>query len=212
VVNASSPIAGTQPLPLSDLLTQILRDHPGSKITLSELAGSLRDRAWGGLLLTFALINILPLPPGATTVTGIPLLILTAQMAVGRDRPWFPRRVDQRGLTKEELCRLIEKMLPLERRVERIFKPRLCALTNHRAARVIGVVSLILSIILWLPIPLGNHAPALSMSLFAMALIYRDGLLVALGALATLASIALLSLSIGAAWMALVLLLQHFVA
>ena len=48
------------------------------------------------------------------------------------------------------------------------------------------------------------------MSLFAMALIYRDGLLVALGALATLASIALLSLSIGAAWMALVLLVHQF--
>lgn len=209
-MNARSQTDGAQPLPLSDLLAQILRDHPGTQITLSELARGLRDRAWGGLLLTFALINVLPLPPGATTITGIPLLILTAQMALGRDRPWFPRPFDERGVTKEELCRLIDKMLPLERRVERILKPRLCALTNRRAARVIGVVSLILSTILWLPIPLGNHAPALSMSLFAMALIYRDGLLVALGALATLASIALLSLSIGAAWMALVLLMHQF--
>lgn len=210
MVSRVDQVADNQPLPLSELLAQILRDHPRDRITLREMCTNLRDRAWGGLLLTFALINILPLPPGTTTITGIPLLILNAQLAAGRSRPWFPRRIDERGVTKEELSRLIGKLLPWEKRVEYVFKPRLCALTNHRAARVIGAVSLFLSVILWLPIPLGNHAPALSMTLFAMALIYRDGVLVALGALATLASIALVSLTFGAAWLALTTLLTHF--
>ena len=205
-----NPVDGTQPLPLSELLAQILRDHPGERITLREMCELLRDRAWGGLLLTFALINVLPLPPGTTTITGIPLLILTAQLAAGRSRPWFPRRIDQRGLTKSELSRLIAKLLPWERRVEYVFKPRLCGLTNHRAARIIGAVSFLLSVILWLPIPLGNHAPALTMTLFAMALIYRDGVLVALGALGTIVSLAMVSLTVGAAWLALTLLLDRF--
>jgi hypothetical protein len=198
------------PLPLSQLLAEIVQDHQEDRLTLSQLAALLRDRAWGGLLLIFAAINVLPLPPGATTITGIPLLILTAQMAAGRASPWFPKKIDRRGLTKDEIARLIAKMVPLEERIERVLKPRLCALTNHRAARVIGVVSLLLSVILWLPIPLGNHAPATSMTLFALALIYRDGVLAILGAVATLVSIALLGLTYTAAWMALTTAIHFF--
>ncbi len=197
------------PLNFSELLAKILHDRREERLTLSELSALLRDRAWGGLLLIFAAINFLPLPPGTTTVTGIPLIIITAQLAAGRATPWFPRRFDQRGVTTAELARLLEKILPWERRIERVFRPRLIGLTRHRAARAIGVVSLLLSVILWLPIPLGNHAPAASMMLFALALMYRDGLLVILGALATLASLALVSLTIGSAWLALVFLLNH---
>ncbi|HVM23346.1 MAG TPA: exopolysaccharide biosynthesis protein [Sphingomicrobium sp.] len=211
VTAAAAASAGTDgPLPLSQLLAQILDSHTGDRLRLSELSGLLRDRAWGGLLLIFAAINILPLPPGTTTITGIPLIVLTAQMTIGRATPWFPKRLDRRGITKSEINRLMDKLLPWERRIERIFKPRLCALTNHRAARVIGLVSLILSVILWLPIPLGNHAPAVSMTLFAAALIYRDGVLVLLGGLATLASFALVSVTIGAGWLAFLAVVNHF--
>ena len=199
-----------RPLPFSQLVAHIIEEHGEERLTLSHLSALLRDRMWGGLLLTFAAINILPLPPGTTTITGIPLILLTAQMVVGRARPWFPKKFDQRGVTKAELRKLLEKLLPWERRVERVFKPRMVALTNHRGARVIGLVSLLLSIILWLPIPLGNHTPALAMALFALALIYRDGVLVMLGALATLASLVLVSFTLGAAWLAFLFTMRHF--
>lgn len=201
--------AEAQPLNFSELLAQIIRAQTEERLSLSALSSQLRDRAWGGLLLIFAAINILPLPPGATTVTGIPLIIVTAQLAAGRATPWFPRRLDQRGVTKVELARLLEKILPWERRVERVFRPRLVALTSHRAARAIGAISLLLSLILWLPIPLGNHAPAASMVLFALALMYRDGVLVILGVLAVFLSLALVSLTIGSAWLALLFLINH---
>jgi hypothetical protein len=209
LVTAASGIPETQPLNFSQLLAQIAAGPPDERLTLSEFSALLRDRAWGGLLLTFALINILPLPPGTTVVTGIPLIILTAQMAMGRATPWFPRRFDERGVAKGDIARLVAKMLPWERRIERVFKPRLVPLTKHRAARAIGAVSLLLSLILWLPIPLGNHAPAATMALFALALIYRDGLLVILGGVATLISLALVSFTIGAVGMAALLLLRQ---
>ena len=199
----------TQPLIFSQLLAQFAAGPADDRLTLSEFASLLRDRAWGGLLLTFALINVLPLPPGTTVVTGVPLIILTAQMAAGRATPWFPRRFDERGVAKGDVARLVAKILPWERRIERVFKPRLIGLTKHRAARVIGTVSLLLSLILWLPIPLGNHAPAATMVLFALALIYRDGVLVILGAVATLVSLVLVSFTIGAVGMALMFLLRQ---
>jgi hypothetical protein len=198
------------PLPLSQLLTHVLAEHGGERLTLSELSARLRDRAWGGLLLIFAAINLLPLPPGVTTVTGIPLLVLTAQMIAGRSRPWFPRKFDQRGVGKDHIRRIAEKMRPWEERIERVLKPRMCMLTNHRAARVIGLISFLLSIILWLPIPLGNHAPALAMTLFALALIYRDGVVAILGVIASIASVVLVSFTFAAAWWAMVELGQRF--
>jgi hypothetical protein len=208
-VTAASGFPDTQPLNFSQLLAQVAAGPPEERLTLRELSALLRDRAWGGLLLTFALINILPLPPGTTVVTGIPLIILTAQMAAGKATPWFPRRFDERGVAKGDIARLVTRMLPWERRVERVLKPRLIGLTRHRGARAIGAVSLLLSLILWLPIPLGNHAPAATMVLFALALIYRDGVLVIFGAVATLISLALVSFTIGAVGMAAVFLLQQ---
>ncbi|MFL6775577.1 MAG: exopolysaccharide biosynthesis protein [Sphingomicrobium sp.] len=202
-------IAGPQPLPFSQLLAHILEEHAHDRLSLSELSARLRDRAWGGLLLIFAAINLLPLPPGATTITGLPLLAITAQLALGRHRPWFPRKLDERGIGANHLRRIAEKIAPWEARIERVLKPRLCALTNHRAARVIGAAGFLLSVILWLPIPLGNHAPALALTLFALALIYRDGVLAILGTVATVASVALVSLTFAAAWWAVVQLWQQ---
>lgn len=199
----------TQPLSFSRLLAEVAAGPPEERLTLSELSAHLRDRAWGGLLLTFALINILPLPPGTTAVTGVPLIILTAQIVTGRSTPWFPRRFDERGVAKGDLARLVAKMLPWEQRVERVLKPRLIGLTKHRAARIIGAICLMLSLILWLPIPLGNHAPAATMALFALALMYRDGVLVILGGVATLVSLVLVSLTIGSVWLGLLYLLRH---
>lgn len=199
----ASPAPG-QPLPFSQLLNHVLEEHGGDRMSLGELSARLRDRAWGGLLLIFAAINLLPLPPGATTVTGLPLLVITAQLAFGRARPWFPRKIDQRGIAKAHLVKLAAKMAPWERRIEKLIKPRLYALTNHRAARVIGIIGFCLSVILWLPIPLGNHAPALALTLFALALIYRDGIFMILGLAATIASLALVSVTFAAAWWAAV--------
>jgi len=210
-VNEAASIITTGPLPFSQLLTHILNEHGGERLTFSELAARLRDRAWGGLLLIFAAFNLLPLPPGATTVTGLPLLVITAQMAIGRSRPWFPKKFDKRGIGRDHLARIASKIAPWEERVEKVLKPRLCGLTNHRAARVIGLISFVLSVILWLPIPLGNHVPALAMTLFALALIYRDGALVILGVVATLASFALVSVTLGAAAWALVALWHQLV-
>ncbi|QIK78035.1 exopolysaccharide biosynthesis protein [Sphingomonas piscis] len=208
----SESTAGTNQkaiLPLSELLERILEEQPGGRLTLTQFSTLLGDRMWGGLLLTFAAINILPLPPGSTLITGIPLLLISAQLAVGRATPWFPKKADQRGLTKHVIRLILAKLLPLERRVERVFRPRMLSFTNHLGARIVGMICLLLSVILWLPIPLGNHAPAITMTIFALALLYRDGALVLLGGLATLVSLVLVSVTLGAAWLAITFALNN---
>jgi hypothetical protein len=184
-------------LRLSALLHRLADEHPEERISPHDLAAALRNRAMGALLLIFALPNLLPLPPGTTFVTGIPLIYVSLQMALGHSSPWFPPFVAKRSLTKAQLRTILDKALPWERKVERLLRPRLTWLTDHRGVRVIGLVSLLLSVVLWLPIPLGNHAPAATMTVFGLALVYRDGLAAIAGGLLAIASVALLT---GLAW------------
>src|SRR3954447_21750444 len=137
-METGSQPSSPHPLPLSKRLEQILHEAGPDRLSFSELAVQLHSRAWGGLLFIFAAINVLPLPPGTSAFFALPILIVSAQMVFGRSSPWFPARIDRRGVKKQELERLISKMGWLEARVERIFKPRLPALTAPTATRLIG--------------------------------------------------------------------------
>jgi hypothetical protein len=117
-------------------------------------------------------------------------VLISAQMVFGRASPWFPGWIDRRGVTKTELRKLIEKMGPVEARVERIFRPRMAELTGATAARAIGLLCMILSAVAGLPILMIHNAPAVAIVLFGLALIYRDGALVILGAIAAVLAIA----------------------
>lgn len=191
------------PPPLSQRLAQIVAADGPDRLSFSALAAQLHGRAWGGLLLIFAAINVLPLPPGTSVFFAAPLLLVSAQMVFGRASPWFPARLDRRGVTKQELQRLIDKIDWLEGRVERIFKPRLARLTGPTAARLIGLICFLLGLVAAIPIPLFHVAPAAAIVLFGLALIYRDGALVIAAALAAVLSLVLDALIVGSGFVAL---------
>jgi len=191
------PSAHERPLPLSQRLAQIVDEHAPDRLTFTRLAAQLHGRAWGGLLFIFGGINMLPLPPGTSAFFALPIMIISAQMIFGRASPWFPARLDRRGVTKQELRRLISKMEWLEVRVERIFRPRLGSLTGSTAARLIGLVCFLLALVAAIPVPLFHVAPAAAIVLFGLALIYRDGALVIVAAIAAILSIVVDALIIG---------------
>lgn len=192
-----------RPLPLSQRLAEIVAADGPDRLTFTDLAAQLHGRAWGGLLLIFAAINLLPLPPGTSVFFAIPILIVSAQMVAGRESPWFPGRIDRRGVKKSELRRLIEKMGWVESRVERIFRPRLAKLTGATAGRAIGVVCFLLALVAAIPIPLFHVAPAAAIVLFGLALIYRDGALVIVAGIAAVLSLVFDALIVGSSVVAL---------
>lgn len=192
-----------RPLPLSQRLEQIIAETRPDRLSFTELAAQLHGRAWGGLLFIFAAINVLPLPPGTSAFFAIPILLVAGQMVFGRASPWFPARLDRRGVTKNELQRLIGKIGWLEARVERLFKPRLPRFTGPTAARIIGAVCFVLALIAGIPIPLFHIAPAGAIVLFGLALIYRDGVLVIAAAVAAVLSLVFDALIVGSGVVAL---------
>jgi hypothetical protein len=177
-------------IPLSAILEDLGRlDHD---ISLSELIDRFGASAFGAITLVFAVACALPLPPGSSTVLGAPLVLLTPQIALGRTSPWLPAWLRRRKVQARDLDQISAKLTPWLRRVERFSKPRMHLLFTPAGLQVMGVVCALLSLVLILPIPLGNLLPAAAVAVFSLAFILRDGVLAILGYLLTLVSTAVL--------------------
>nr|AAG09262.1 ExoD [EDTA-degrading bacterium BNC1] len=169
-------------------------DTARERISVNDLVVAMGDRAFGALMLVFALPNVLPTPPGTSGLLGLPLVYLAAQLMLGQ-RPWLPKFIGSRSIRREDFAAFIERAAPWLRRAERLLRPRLVFLVSPAAERLVGAVCLVLAIVLFLPVPLGNMLPALSISVFSFGILGRDGLWVICGVL-----LAVISAVVAAAW------------
>jgi hypothetical protein len=160
-------------------------------------------RAFGALLFFFSAPNWLPLPPGSSTFLALPLVLLTPQVALGVQGPWLPRFIDDREMKRAELAKGVRKLIPTLRRIETVSRPRLLWMFGPVGDRLIGLTCCLLSLVLLLPIPLGNMAPGVAIAGFGLAMVQRDGVLALIGYAVTAISAGLLVIGGGAAILAL---------
>lgn len=171
------------------ILRALARDTSRERISVGDLLETMRDRAFGALMFIFAFPNILPTPPGTSTVLGVPLVFLTAQMMFGRT-PWLPKFIAERSMLRKDFAAMTERAVPWLARAEKLLRPRMIQLARPPAEYAIGAICFMLAVILLLPIPLGNMLPALAICLFSLGVLGRDGLWIIGGLLATIASLA----------------------
>jgi hypothetical protein len=184
----SSAPARARSQTLSQVLSPIAADPVRDAIAVNDLITLLGGRGRAGLILLFALPNVLPAPPGMSGVLGLPLLYLSFQMMLGRV-PWLPRFIGHRSVPRDRFALLVNTAAPWLARAERLLRPRWSWLVNHRAERMIGAFCLLLAAVLALPIPFGNMLPALAISLIALGVLERDGLWVMIGTVTVLVSL-----------------------
>jgi hypothetical protein len=171
-------------------LAALADDPRRERIFLSDLLEALGERALTALILVFALPNALPAPPGTSAVLGLPLLCLTAQLMTGRP-PWLPRLIARRSVSREHFATLMRRTIPWLVRAERLLRPRLAAFTTPLTMRLVGALCLVLALVLFLPIPLGNMPPAIAISANPIGLLARDGAWVLAGSAIGVASLAI---------------------
>jgi hypothetical protein len=189
-------------LPLSAILLEIC-DDPDPTVTVGEIVHRFGRRAFGALLFFFSAPNWLPLPPGSSTFLALPLVLLTPQVALGVQGPWLPRFIDDREMKRAELAKGVRKLIPTLRRIETVSRPRLLWMFGPVGDRLIGLTCFLLSLVLLLPIPLGNMAPGVAIAGFGLAMVQRDGVLALIGYAVTAISAGLLVIGGGAAILAL---------
>ena len=189
-----------RPRRLSQVFAE-LADEAEGPVTIGAIRDALGDRSFGALLVLFSSINLLPLPPGATALLGLPLVLVSAQMVYGSRRAWLPQVLTRRSIPAEVFRSVVARLVPRLERVERMIRPRYWPFWRRHGDQVIGVIALVMAITITLPIPLGNWPPALATALLGLALSERDGILFAIASIVGVAAILLVVSVIGAVGM-----------
>jgi hypothetical protein len=166
--------------PLSRLLREIA-SPPEGRISIDEIVRRFGRRALGGVLFVFSIPNLLPLPPGSSTVLGLPLVLAAPQLMAGSEKLWLPRSLACRGVDRAALAKGFDKLLPRLETIETLLAPRLGFLFGPWGDRVVGLVCTLLALVLILPIPFGNLLPACAVCLMSLGLMQRDGIVLLIG-------------------------------
>lgn len=186
--DAVGPATDDGHLRLSEVLTAMAADDGKDRISVGDLLDALRRRALGALIFIFAVPNALPMPPGVSAILGAPLLFLTVQLMLGM-RPWLPKIITNRSLSRSEFQRVVTTIVPWLSRAEGIMRPRLSLIAGPPSINLVGLVCVILAIILFLPIPLGNMLPSIALSIMSLGLLQRDGLWILIGVVVGISSV-----------------------
>jgi hypothetical protein len=183
--------------PLSQLLAELCATERET-LTLGEIIQLFGRRALGALLFVFSVPNLLPLPPGSSTILGAPLMLLAPQAAIGVRGPWLPKGLRSKAISTVSLRAMLGRFIGPLQRIETWSRPRLLFLFGPIGDRAIGLVCTLLAFVLILPIPLGNLMPAFTIGTLALALFQRDGVIALVGYASAAISAGLLILSAGA--------------
>lgn len=171
------------------LLAALACGDPGQRIRFGDAFAGLGKRAFGMLLFIATLPAFIPIPGVGGAVSGPLAVLIGAQLLIGRRDPWLPAFIARRGPHRHALLRFEKRLSPWLGRLERLVRPRLGALLDHRLASMFsGLLLVLLGVLLALPIPLTNYLFGVLLLLFALALLERDGALMALAWIAGIAA------------------------
>ncbi len=167
----------------------------GPRASLGDVLTRLDERAYGFLLLLLALPCCLPFVYVLPQIVALPMLALAGQLAAGRRHPWLPETLNRRQFSIAAFERVLARSERYVGWVESIARPRLKPVTGHGGARLAGLLLLVPTASILVPLPSTNTVPGIGVAVAAIGLIERDGVLVIGGLL------------IGFLWVALLLFL-----
>ncbi|HUZ73019.1 MAG TPA: exopolysaccharide biosynthesis protein [Stellaceae bacterium] len=172
---------------MSNLLACCIAHATGETISLGFVVAQFGQRSSGALLLILGLPIALPIPmPGISILFGLPLMVISGQLLIGRHRPVLPACLARQSIPRSRFLTIANSMMPLLRRLERFVKPRQSFFAGDWTTIPIGAICFLLAVIITLPVPLGNVIPGLAISVLGLGLVERDGLVIALGVAAAI--------------------------
>lgn len=193
----------------SETLQKIGHKRKNGKTKIAEL---MEDFHENGLLLAmifFALPVAIPLPypPGFTTIMGIPLMILSVQMLMGSKKVRLPEKINNYELKNSTLKSISDKIVPIIESIEKYMKPRFNFARSVYCEQFVGFVCLIAATAVAIPLFMTNAIPALGITVMALGLMNRDGLIIIAGFIISVIGIIVAIAAIIASWLAIKYLL-----
>ena len=162
----------------SALLKKVLDELTDETIRVGSLLYKLRKRSFGGVFLLLATLSLLP---GISIIAGFMIIIPALQMIIGYRAPLLPRFLRERRISVAKIRKLGNKAVPWIEKIEHYIKPRWLGLTSPAMLFLVGITIMMLAIVITIPLPLSNLAPAITVICLAFGLLERDGLLIFIG-------------------------------
>ena len=180
--------------PSSRVLEEVIRQAPAEYVTIGWLTSTLHRHSFGIIMLSLGLLATTPV---GSTVPALIIAIMAVQLITGRAEPVFPQFIMTRRLPTKQLLWLCDRAIHVLKYLEKAVHPR-WPMTFEMAKRAVGVIVLLLTaVLLLMPVPLSNVAPAAVISLISLAYVEEDGLLLSV---ALLAAIVLVGIESAAVW------------
>ena len=106
--------------------------------TLGSLIDLFEKKSFAILFVLLLGVSALPLPTGgATHVFAIIAMLLALELIAGRDQIWVPERWRKLELAGDKQQRFITALMKMIRRLERLSRPRLRFLFDHRLSNIV---------------------------------------------------------------------------
>lgn len=194
--DGSSP----EPSKVSDELERWL-ESDGQK-TLGSLIELFEQKSFAILFVVLLGVPALPLPTGgATHVFEIVAMLLALELIAGREEIWLPQRWRRLELAGDKQQRFVAALMKAIRWLERLSKPRLRFLFDHRLSNIVfGLLVIGGSVAAFVAPPFTglDTLPALGVVLLSLGVLLED-VLVILAALIVGAAGVVLEVVLGSA-------------
>ena len=174
-------------IPTSVELSRMLERAPAPRVPVAWMMEQLGRRSFG---LTFFVMGLVALLPGASTFVGVLLAWPAVQLLLGHEATALPRAVARRTVGTDRLAQLMRTLIPWLVWLERLIRPRWPELFQT-TRWMTGLMMALLGLTMISPVPFGHVLPALVVMLLAVAYMEEDGLALLLSQLGALVSLAI---------------------
>lgn len=170
-------------------------DPADLRLSVAELLRLHGNASGPVLLMLMAVLATLPVA-GAGMVLSVGIFLMAYTWLRGKDAMPLPARLGRLSLNATWTRRCLHGLAWLYEQADRRLQPRWPHLSHPRLRALWGAWIALMAAIIFLPLPLGNVLPAISLVLLALGWMFRDGLALmaagvsGLGALAYAVSLA----------------------
>ncbi len=178
-------------LTTSKKLMEIQQGLPDQNLTLKELIEVMSGEGVQFLIIILLAPFLIPASiPGSSTPFGI--LIILLEIAFLRNKTlYIPNAIGKYEISKANVTKLFEILERVLGYIEKISKPRGSLSTKKSFLQLNAIVSIIMAVLLFLPLPIPftDFTPALSMLMLAVSSLERDSYLMILGYVASVLTV-----------------------
>lgn len=183
---------------LSDL-EAALADGSSDRVSIQYVMEAMGPATWGTSFLLFGAASLVP---GVAPLFGVALCLMAASLASGYERPWLPESIQRWETSRIGLIKGIRRLKSPLDWLETVLRRRGEMFLGGAMPRLAGLAVLLDAILVVLPVPFGNTAPAVAVIVLALGLAMHDGFALLGGLILTLVALLIDAVLLWAGWQA----------